>query len=50
MLITFERVWAVDVGRSLVVMPQPPRAGTIANRRCFLAIPGHTKSQRAKKG
>ena len=35
MLITFERVWAVgrfDVGRSLFVVPQPPRAGTVAKR------------------
>ena len=53
MLITLERVWAVgrfDVGRSLFVVPQQPRAVTVANRRCFLASPGHTKPQRAKKG
>ena len=53
MLITFERVWVVgrfDLGRSLFVVPQHPRAGTVAYRRCFRDIPGHTKQQRAKKG
>ena len=41
MLITFERVWAIgrfDVGRSLFVVPQQRRAGTVARRRCFWAI------------
>ena len=49
----FEQVWAVgrfDVRRSLFVVPQQPRAGTVANRRCFLVGPGHTKSKRDKKG
>ena len=48
----FERIWAVgrfDVGRSILVVPQPPRAGTVANWRWFSASPGRTKSQRAKK-
>ena len=52
-LITFERVRAVgrfDVGRNLFVLPQQPRAGPVANRRCFWASPGHTSPQRAEKG
>ena len=53
MLITFERVWPVghfDVGRSLFVVPQQRRAGTVPHLLCFRDIPGHTKPQRAKKG
>ena len=43
MLIAFQRVWAVrrfDVGCTLFVVPQQPRAGTVTNRRCFLSQSG----------
>ena len=53
MMITFERVWPVGrfgVGRSLFVVPQQRRAGTVPHLLCFRDIPGHTKPQRAKKG
>ena len=52
MMITFERVWPVGrfgVGRSLFVVPQQRRAGTVPHLLCFRDIPGHTKPQRAKK-
>ena len=53
MPITFERVCAAggfDVGRSLFVVSQQLRAGTVTHRRCFRDIPGHNKPQGAEKG
>ena len=58
MLITFERIWAVgrfDVGRGIFVVQQQPRAGTVANRGCFLATrgssqPGALQSATCQKG
>ena len=52
MLITFERVWAVgrfDVGRSLFVVPQQPRAGTVATGGVFETFRG-TPHRNAPKG
>ena len=52
MLITFERAWTVgrfDAGCGIFVVPQKPRVGPVAHRRCFGDISGRTDPRCAQK-